>query len=59
MGTLVQGRVSKVSCKSHYMKAVPKEKWIRIENHHPFIIERRQFEKVQEIARKKNRSDSR
>jgi DNA invertase Pin-like site-specific DNA recombinase len=55
IGTLVQGRVSKMSCKSHYMKPVPKEEWIRIEDHHPFIIERRQFERVQEIAVQKQK----
>lgn len=46
IGTLVQGRVSKLSYKSNYMKPMPKEEWIRVENHHEAIIDKTLFYKI-------------
>ena len=46
IGTLVQGRVSKISYKNKYMKPNPKEEWIRVKNHHEAIVDKSIFFRI-------------
>lgn len=54
-GTLVQGREQKVSFKSKKIKTVPREAWIRVENHHPAIIDRGVFKSVEALRADKRK----
>ncbi len=49
VGTLVQGREQKVSYKSKKIKTVPREAWVRVENHHPLIIDKETYKRVEAI----------
>ncbi|MBQ9765575.1 MAG: recombinase family protein [Lachnospiraceae bacterium] len=55
IGTLVQGKEQKVSFKSKRIRTVPKEAWIRVENHHPAIIDYETFEKVRGLRKSRMR----
>jgi site-specific DNA recombinase len=54
-GDTVQGVSEKVSFKSKKTRRLPEDKWIITKNTHEPIIEREEYEKVQEIRRKKNK----
>ncbi len=53
IGNMVQGYNKKVSYKSKKMVAMPKEKWIIVENTHEAIISKEQFYKVQQLLKSK------
>ncbi len=55
IGTLVQGREQKVSFKSKKIKAVPKEAWIRVENHHSAIIDKVTFLKIAKLRKSRQK----
>ncbi len=47
-GTLVQGKTTTLNNKVRVSVPVPKEDWIRVENHHEPIIDKETFKKAQE-----------
>ncbi len=49
-GVLIQNHTGTLSYKNKKSVCKPKSEWIRHENHHEPIIDRRQWEKVQELA---------
>lgn len=49
IGTMVQGRHSKISYKMKESRDVPKEEWIRVEKTHDAIIEKPIFDEVQRL----------
>ena len=52
-GTYIAGTTKKVSFESKKTKRVPKDQWIRIENHHEAIISKEQFQAAQNMIQKK------
>lgn len=56
IGTLVQGKERKISYKSRKVKAVPKEEWICVPNHHAAIISREKFWQAQSLRAARNNS---
>lgn len=54
-GTMVSGTTEKVSFKSKKIKIKPKEEWIRVENTHEAIINKEDFDAVQEIIKSKSK----
>ena len=48
VGDMVQGRVRKVSYKSHKTVRLPRQTWIVVPDTHPAIVSRRDFAAVQE-----------
>ena len=52
VGNTVQGKRKTKSYKIHKVEAVSKDEWIRVENTHEPIIDRRIFEKAQELNKK-------
>lgn len=50
-GTMVQGKRRKVSYKSEYIASVPAVEWFIVENTHEAIIDRADFDRVQEIMK--------
>ena len=55
IGMLVQGREQKISFKSKKMKTVPKEAWVRVENHHPAIIDTETFRKAESLRKSRTK----
>ena len=53
-GELVQGKVKKISHKIHKTMRVSEDDWIVIPNHHKPLIEKEDFDKVQEILYGRN-----
>ena len=53
IGNLVQSKVGTVSYKNHKLVSKPKEEWIRAENTHEPLIERKLWDIVQGIRHKK------
>ena len=58
-GTMVQGRMRKVSYKSKKCIRLPKEEWIVVENTHEPIIDRETFDKVALLIKSRNYTRSR
>lgn len=56
IGTLIQGRETKLSYKSSKTIKVPKCQWIIIPNNHEAIIDKKTFKTVREIAKSKRRT---
>ena len=54
-GTLLQGKQKKLDYRSKEISAIPRESWARVENTHEAIIDREQFELVQELLQKDTR----
>lgn len=52
IGNTVQGKRRTKSYKVHKVECVPKEEWIRVENTHEPIIDKRTFEKAQEMNKR-------
>lgn len=55
-GDMVQGRYRVKSYKVHIQETVPKEEWFIVENTHEAIIDRKAFQKVQELLCKDTRT---
>ena len=51
IGVLEQGKQTKPNYKIRKSNAVPKEKWVRVENAHESIIEKTIFETIQELLK--------
>ncbi|MCD7823993.1 MAG: recombinase family protein [Oscillospiraceae bacterium] len=51
-GTMVQGKRRKLSYRSGETVLLPKDEWTRVPGTHEAIVERNQFEQVQEIMRR-------
>lgn len=54
IGNVVQNRTTSVSYKNHAIIYRPKEEWIVVQNTHEPIIDKKDFEKVQEILKNRN-----
>lgn len=52
IGNTVQGKRRTKSYKIHKVETVPKEEWVRVENTHEPIIDKKTFEKAQELFRR-------
>ena len=48
-GDLIQGKMQRISHKVHKIVKNEREKWIRVPNHHIAIINRKEYEQVQNI----------
>lgn len=59
IGTMVQGTTKKVNYKSKKCIKVPMEQWVVVENTHPAIIEKTNFDKVQLFINSRKRTRSR
>ena len=55
-GVLLQGKTVTLNNKLRTSISVPKENWIRTENHHEAIIDRETFDKVQQCFLSRNRN---
>ena len=55
-GVLLQGKTVTLNNKVRTSISVPKENWIRTENHHEAIIDRETFDKVQQCLSSRNRN---
>lgn len=53
-GDLIQGKRKRISHKVHRNIDISEENWIVIENHHKALIERDEFDKVQELLYARN-----
>lgn len=58
VGDYVGGRTEKVSFKSKKTRVKPQKEWIVIEDHHEPIIDKKLFQKVQEIKDKRKKESS-
>lgn len=58
-GSMVQGRVQKVSYKSKKCRKLPKSEWTVVENTHEPLVDRATFEKVAMLIESRNRTRSR
>lgn len=56
VGTLIQGRHKKISYKSNKQVAVDKEDWMRYENAHVPIIDKKTFDKVQKMVGERHKA---
>lgn len=54
-GTLVQGKQKKLDYRSKEISSIPAGSWVRVEHTHEAIIDREQFELVQELLQKDTR----
>lgn len=54
-GTLIQGKKKMLSYKVHKLVDVPREDWIVVENNHEAIIDKKTFNKVQDIINRDTR----
>lgn len=52
IGNTVQGKRRTKSYKVHKVEVVPKEEWVRVENTHEPIIDKKTFAKAQELSRR-------
>lgn len=52
IGNTVQGKRKTKSYKVHKVEVVPKEEWVRVENTHEPIIDKKTFAKAQELSRR-------
>ena len=52
IGNTVQGKRRTKSYKIHKVEVVPEDEWVRVENTHEAIIDKKTFEKAQELSRK-------
>ncbi|MBE6013485.1 MAG: recombinase family protein [Lachnospiraceae bacterium] len=59
IGNMVQGITKKVNYKSKKSIKMPKEQWIVVENTHPAIIEKSDFDKVQLLINSRRRTRTR
>jgi len=59
IGNMVQGTTKKVNYKSKKCIRVPKEQWVIVEDTHPAIIEKSDFDKVQLLIESRKRTRSR
>ena len=59
IGSMVQGRVRKVSYKSKKCRKLPREEWKVVENTHEPLVDRATFEKVALLIKSRNRTRSR
>jgi Site-specific recombinases, DNA invertase Pin homologs len=59
IGSMVQGRVQKISYKSKKCKKISKEKWVVVENTHEPIVDDKTFEKVASLIQSRKRTRSR
>ena len=59
-GVLLQGKTTTLNNKVRISVSVPKEAWVRTENHHEPIIDRETFDKAQKciLSRKRNKSEN-
>lgn len=48
-GDLIQGKMQRISHKVHKIVKIEREKWIRVPNHYIAIINRKDYEQVQNI----------
>ena len=55
LGHLIQGKRTTVSYKNHKIINKPKDKWIRIENTHDAIIDKKTFNRVQSIMKERTK----
>jgi Site-specific recombinases, DNA invertase Pin homologs len=58
-GSMVQGRMQKVSHKSKKSRKLPREEWTVVENTHEAIVDRETFKKVARLIESRNRTRSR
>ena len=58
IGSMVQGRVQKVSYKSKKFRKLPKEQWTVVENTHEPLIDKETFQKVNALIQSRNRTRS-
>lgn len=56
IGNLVQGKAEKINYKLRESRAKPKEEWIRVEHTHQAVIDKEDFEIVQEFLRMDTRA---
>ena len=59
IGNMVQGVTKKINYKSEKCIKVPREQWVVVENTHPAIIEKADFDKVQLLIKSRFRTRSR
>lgn len=59
IGSMVQGRVRKVSYKSKKCRSLPREEWTVVENTHEPLIDRETFEKVGALIKSRNHTRAR
>lgn len=59
IGNLVQGKNESISYKNQKCRSVPKDQWIIVENTHEAIIDRADFDKVQEMLKKRTKVSQR
>ncbi len=56
IGNMVQGRVRKASYKSKKIIKIPREEWAVVENTHEAIIDKKTFEKANELIQSRTRT---
>ncbi len=56
IGNMVQGRVKKASYKSKKIIKIPREEWTVVENTHEAIIDKKTFEKANELIQSRTRT---
>lgn len=59
IGSMVQGRVQKVSYKSKKIRKLPKDQWTVVENTHEPLIDKVTFQRVNALIQSRNRTRSR
>lgn len=59
IGNMVQGTTKKINYKSKKSIKMPKEQWVVVENTHPAIVEKSDFDKVQLLINSRNRTRTR